>query len=225
MQDAFEGDRELRKLLELSERRTMNANGGVFTKSPLNSRSRRRHSVSANNNKPLDGHDDVIVNDGTVSVVLESENGTAVSVQSGGMVASNCAYRHSQQHLPPHLPHPLHPPPGASHAAAGGRDSTATATAGEDKFQKHFLRLMNKVHETVERNEVRLKRLDEREMLKLEWNLVALIIDRLLLWIFIIVTLAVTFGIVFQSPHAYDFIFRTRSSSSTSLHSSDNESL
>ncbi len=138
----------------------------------------------------------------------------------------NCVNR-QQKPLPPP------PPPTTASTTHTVRDATASTThtvrdattdsAASDKFQKQFLKLMSKVYETIERNEIRLKRLDEREMLKLEWNLVAVIIDRLFLWLFIITTLAVTFGIIFKSPHAHEFIFKSRSSSS-SMHSDASDS-
>lgn len=70
-----------------------------------------------------------------------------------------------------------------------------------DHFERHFLRVLNKVHQTIEKNEIRLAEQDRRDTIRLEWQQVALVVDRFLLWIFIISTIGATFGILYKSPH------------------------
>ncbi|XP_037789102.1 LOW QUALITY PROTEIN: neuronal acetylcholine receptor subunit alpha-10-like [Penaeus monodon] len=70
-----------------------------------------------------------------------------------------------------------------------------------DTFERHFLRVLNKVYQTIEKNEIRLAEQDRRDTIKLEWQQVALVVDRFLLWIFIIATISTTFGIMYMSPH------------------------
>ncbi|CAG0921526.1 unnamed protein product [Notodromas monacha] len=70
-----------------------------------------------------------------------------------------------------------------------------------DCFERQFLRVLNKVYSTIEKNEVRLHEQDRRDTIKLEWQQVALVIDRLLLWVFIVSTIGATFGILYMSPH------------------------
>ena len=160
----YEGDRELRKLLEISEKRTLN--GSIcksFCETSL--------LAAPNNNRLIEENTSSVINDNTTS--------------------QNCFQRQRVQSV---------------------RDLPESSS---DKFQKQFIRLLHKVHETIERNEIRLERLDEKEVVKLEWNLVAIIVDRCLLWLFVIITLAITIGIIFNSPHAHEFLFRWRTSSSS----------
>lgn len=175
-------------MLEITERRNNNrprSNGIFISPSEISF-----HSSTANNNTKL-------INDCALSI-LDSDG------------AHSRAYK---QH--PHLQQsPSLPPPPPPHHHQTIRDKDTTDGDGvSDKSHKQFLKLIHKVYETVERNEIRLERLDEKEIMKLEWNLVALIVDRLFLWMFIVITLGVTFGIIFSSPHAHEFIFKTRSPS------------
>ncbi|KAG7175595.1 putative nicotinic acetylcholine receptor alpha 10-like [Homarus americanus] len=44
-----------------------------------------------------------------------------------------------------------------------------------DTFERHFIRVLNKVYQTIEKNEIRLAEQDRRDTIKLEWQQVALI--------------------------------------------------
>ncbi|XP_065556207.1 neuronal acetylcholine receptor subunit alpha-10-like isoform X4 [Artemia franciscana] len=70
-----------------------------------------------------------------------------------------------------------------------------------DAFERQLLYTLAKVAQALERNEYRLNEQDKKEAIKLEWQQVALVIDRFLLWIFIIATVGSTFGILYMSPH------------------------
>ncbi|KAK3876955.1 hypothetical protein Pcinc_018292, partial [Petrolisthes cinctipes] len=70
-----------------------------------------------------------------------------------------------------------------------------------DTFERHFLRVLDKVNLTIEKNEVRLAEQDRRDAIKLEWQQVALVVDRFLLWVFLLATISATFGILYKSPH------------------------
>ncbi|XP_066950107.1 neuronal acetylcholine receptor subunit alpha-10-like isoform X1 [Macrobrachium rosenbergii] len=85
---------------------------------------------------------------------------------------------------------------GTAHAA-----TCPSAHIGIDTFERHFIRVLNKVYQTIEKNEIRLAEQDRRDTIKLEWQQVALVVDRFLLWIFIIATISTTFGIMYMSPH------------------------
>ena len=56
--------------------------------------------------------------------------------------------------------------------------NSSTANITIDNFERQFLRVLNKVYQTIERNEVRLAEQDRRDAIKLEWQQVALVIDR-----------------------------------------------
>lgn len=56
--------------------------------------------------------------------------------------------------------------------------NNSTANIAIDNFERQFLRVLNKVYHTIERNDVRLAEQDRRDAIKLEWQQVALVIDR-----------------------------------------------
>ncbi|XP_057378607.1 neuronal acetylcholine receptor subunit alpha-10-like isoform X1 [Daphnia carinata] len=92
---------------------------------------------------------------------------------------------------------------GSSFGANSGLINSATSNIGPtDSFERQFLRVLNKVYQHIERSEARLADQDRKDVIKLEWQQVALVIDRFLLWIFIIATVAATFGILYMSPHS-----------------------
>ncbi|XP_043197753.1 neuronal acetylcholine receptor subunit alpha-10-like [Amphibalanus amphitrite] len=70
-----------------------------------------------------------------------------------------------------------------------------------DLFEHQFMRVLNKVYHTIERNDQRLAEQDRRDAIKLEWQQMALVLDRFLLWVFITSTVGATFGILYMSPH------------------------
>lgn len=61
--------------------------------------------------------------------------------------------------------------------------------------------MLHHVNTTIERNELRLQEKEKREMAELEWKQVALVCDRLLLWLFLIVTAITTSVILCGSPY------------------------
>ncbi|PVD30574.1 hypothetical protein C0Q70_09842 [Pomacea canaliculata] len=69
-----------------------------------------------------------------------------------------------------------------------------------DPFELQFSRVLQRVNQTIERNEIRLMEQDKREVIKLEWQQVALIADRVLLVCFVTATVTITGVVLFQSP-------------------------
>jgi hypothetical protein len=82
-----------------------------------------------------------------------------------------------------------------------------TTSSSIDDFEKQFLRVLQKVYQTIEKNEMRLADQDRRDAIKLEWQQVALVVDRLLLTLFVGATLGVTLAILFQAPHSTSSLF------------------
>lgn len=80
-----------------------------------------------------------------------------------------------------------------------------TRTAADD-IEQQFLKVLRKVYETIEKNEQRLAEQDRKDMLKHEWQQLALVLDRLLLLVFIIVTITVTLVVMIPQEYsvAYD---------------------
>ena len=90
------------------------------------------------------------------------------------------------------------------------RNPSASATSppgSADNFERQFLRVLHKVYQTIEKNEMRLAEQDRRDHIRLEWQQIALVVDRILLLCFIALTLGVTLGILFNAPHSTSFIF------------------
>lgn len=71
-----------------------------------------------------------------------------------------------------------------------------------DTFERQFLRVLDKVYQTIERNEMRLCEQDHKDSLCLEWQEVALVLDRFLLLIFFVATVLFSGIIIFTAPHA-----------------------
>uniref|UniRef100_A0A914QNY0 Uncharacterized protein n=1 Tax=Panagrolaimus davidi TaxID=227884 RepID=A0A914QNY0_9BILA len=67
-----------------------------------------------------------------------------------------------------------------------------------DAFENDFFAILNKVHATIERNEMRLAEKDRRNAAELEWQQVALVLDRFLLVVFVIGTLITSLTILCQ---------------------------
>lgn len=80
-----------------------------------------------------------------------------------------------------------------------GNMSTADTSTSGDNFERQFARVLQKVYQTIEKNEMRLAAQDRRDAIKLEWQQVALVVDRLLLWCFVCCTVVVTLAIIFHA--------------------------
>uniref|UniRef100_W6NE20 Neurotransmitter-gated ion-channel transmembrane region domain containing protein n=1 Tax=Haemonchus contortus TaxID=6289 RepID=W6NE20_HAECO len=67
-----------------------------------------------------------------------------------------------------------------------------------DDFESEFLRVLDLVHATIERNEMRVAERDRRDATQLEWQQVAMVLDRFLLIVFLIGTALSSFLILYQ---------------------------
>ena len=90
---------------------------------------------------------------------------------------------------------------------------TSTATGGTassaDAFERNFMRVLQRVYQTIEKNDIRLAEQDRRDTIRLEWQQVALVVDRILLLVFIAVTVGTTLGIMLKAPYSKGFLFGT----------------
>jgi hypothetical protein len=75
-----------------------------------------------------------------------------------------------------------------------------TNRKNHEENQQNFFRLMRRLNANIERNELRLYDLEIRELIKNEWRQLAMIIDRLMLYIFIVFTSIVLISIFYQRP-------------------------
>ncbi|XP_048754412.1 neuronal acetylcholine receptor subunit alpha-10-like isoform X2 [Ostrea edulis] len=64
----------------------------------------------------------------------------------------------------------------------------------------NFSKVLNKVCNTIDSSESRQRELDAREFVRHEWQQLALVVDRMLMTIFVLVTLFMTFAIMIQGP-------------------------
>ncbi|KAK3788274.1 hypothetical protein RRG08_027008 [Elysia crispata] len=70
------------------------------------------------------------------------------------------------------------------------------STPNSDNTEKQFLRVLQKVYQTIEKNEMRLEDQDRRDAIKNEWQQLALVIDRLLLFLFLTFATAITIALI-----------------------------
>lgn len=92
------------------------------------------------------------------------------------------------------------PRPFPGHRRSNGNGSTSEAIPDSAAFEIYFSRVLQKVYQTIERNDIRLAEQDKKEGIKLEWQQVAQITDRLLLTCFVCVTLTITGVVLLASP-------------------------
>ena len=67
---------------------------------------------------------------------------------------------------------------------------------GSDSTERQFMRVLQKVYQTIEKNEMRLADQDRRETIREEWQQLALIVDRLLLICFVILTATISLALI-----------------------------
>ncbi|XP_050419433.1 neuronal acetylcholine receptor subunit alpha-10 isoform X2 [Patella vulgata] len=84
------------------------------------------------------------------------------------------------------------------------RKITPSATPG-DSTERHFIRVLQKVYQTIEKNEMRLAEQDRRDNIKQEWQQLALILDRLLMFLFIVSTFCYTLSIILPGATSTKF--------------------
>ncbi|CAB3402079.1 unnamed protein product [Caenorhabditis bovis] len=75
---------------------------------------------------------------------------------------------------------------------------SSTASRSSDVFELEFLRVMSMVNGIIERNEMRVAEQDKRDAIALEWQQVAMVLDRFLLLVFLFGTTISTFVILNQ---------------------------
>uniref|UniRef100_A0A0K0EVU7 Neuronal acetylcholine receptor subunit alpha-10-like n=1 Tax=Strongyloides venezuelensis TaxID=75913 RepID=A0A0K0EVU7_STRVS len=72
------------------------------------------------------------------------------------------------------------------------------STNNEESFEDDFLSVLEKLHASMERNEFRLAEKDLRNTRQLEWQQVALVLDRFFLLLFMFGTIIISMAILFQ---------------------------
>lgn len=95
--------------------------------------------------------------------------------------------------------------------AAGAPTATPSsgvpASRDQHNFEQCFLRMLDRVHRTIEKSEFRMAEQERRDVIKREWQMVALVVDRVLLVVFMIATLSITAAILLHAPHSAEFLF------------------
>ncbi|KAG5897913.1 hypothetical protein JTB14_014030 [Gonioctena quinquepunctata] len=69
-----------------------------------------------------------------------------------------------------------------------------------DMFENQILRILNKVHASIDKNDQRLLDKDRKELTELEWKQASIVLDRILLAIFLLITIISTTTILCRSP-------------------------
>lgn len=69
-----------------------------------------------------------------------------------------------------------------------------------DVFEAQIIRILTKVHASIDRNEQRLTEHERKEITELEWKQASVVLDRLLLAVFLLITIISTTTILCRSP-------------------------
>ncbi|CAJ0578672.1 unnamed protein product, partial [Mesorhabditis spiculigera] len=89
-------------------------------------------------------------------------------------------------------------PPNLSNTESTVKEKAEAQQEELDPFELEFLRVMQMIHATIERNEMRQAEKDRRDAAKLEWQQVSMVLDRFLLVVFVIGTASASFVILYQ---------------------------
>ena len=76
-----------------------------------------------------------------------------------------------------------------------------------ESLDRQLSRTLTRLSSTLEQYDNRKREREHMTAIQNEWQHVALVVDRFLLVMFIILTLGVTGGIVFQAPLSWSFVF------------------
>ncbi|OWF38748.1 Neuronal acetylcholine receptor subunit alpha-10 [Mizuhopecten yessoensis] len=98
--------------------------------------------------------------------------------------------------VPPIPPLPTRLPAPSAQCSSGSSSASATI----ESFETHFHKVLQKVYQTIETNELRLVTQDRKDVIKMEWQQVAQVVDRILLSAFVLATLVITCAVMFQKP-------------------------
>ena len=66
------------------------------------------------------------------------------------------------------------------------------------KLDSHFSMVLQTISESIAQNEMRLIEQDRRDAIKLQWQQVAVVVDRLLMFLFVSLTVGITLGLTLQ---------------------------
>lgn len=72
-----------------------------------------------------------------------------------------------------------------------------------ETFENSFFMVLQAMNDSMNKNEARLCASENRDYIKREWQQVALVVDRLLLFIFVLMTVGVTLGLLLQGTITY----------------------
>lgn len=112
----------------------------------------------------------------TFSDFRRSHGNTSSSASSQGVVESSTS------------PPTTSPPPSSS------------SPISSIPLDSQVARVLQRLYQTIEKNDIRLAEQDKRDEIKLEWQQVAQITDRLLLTFFVMITLTITGVVLLASP-------------------------
>ena len=91
-----------------------------------------------------------------------------------------------------------------AHAATSSPQQCAH-TRDNSAFERQFIKTLQKVYQTIDKNEIRLAEQDRRDVIKNDWQQVGIVVDRLLLAVFVVITLGMTLGLLLTPPHGLQF--------------------
>jgi len=68
-------------------------------------------------------------------------------------------------------------------------------------------RILDAIGNSLDRHERRQVELDRRDLVRIQWQQVSIVVDRALLVVFVGATIAASAAILFNAPHSIDFLF------------------
>jgi len=80
---------------------------------------------------------------------------------------------------------------------------------GNEQLEQQFHRTLLRVERMMRSNDARAAERDRQTSVRAEWQLVATVVDRILLVIFVATTVGVTLVVLFSAPHAFEFMLGT----------------
>lgn len=72
-----------------------------------------------------------------------------------------------------------------------------------EEFESNFSLVLKTMGESMRKSEARVATSEYKEFIKREWQQVALVVDRLLLFIFVLLTIGVTLGLLLRGSISY----------------------
>lgn len=103
-------------------------------------------------------------------------------------------------------------------------DELLTLSGRAEMLDQQFQRTLQRVERMMKCNDARAAERDRQASVRAEWQLVATVVDRILLVLFVSTTVGFTMVVLFSAPNAFDFMFGTGPADASLLQASGSTS-